>query len=174
MFDSNGYNLFVPHTVKGELPPREDPTFGPSGESIFSKYGKERWTSEMDHAIAEFLVQNNIGYRAVESISFQKLIYVATKGAYGTYMSRTKAATLVRSAFERMMQDLKVVIDDKDEVTSLSLTTDGGMLNNGYCYVTVTGHFIDKSWVLRSLLLGFISEASNQTGKSCSYVRAFC
>ena len=59
------------------------------------------------------------------------------------------------------------MLNDEEEVVSVSLTTDGGMLKNGQSYVTATGHFVDSQWMLRSLLLGFISEASSQTGNPC-------
>ena len=148
--------------MKGESPHEDDTSFGKT-ENIYNKYGIERYVKELNFRIGEFIAESNSSYRMVELKSFNRLMELATKGTFAP-MKRKAAASLVRSTFERMLDDFKVVLNDPDEVVSLSMTTDGGLLNNGQPFVTVTGHFMDRDMALRSILLAFISEACQQTG----------
>ena len=103
----------------------------------------------LQKSVAEFLIDDMLPFSTVESPSFIKLI-----NNLDPKFQLESAKTYSNSIIPKMYMDLKAKVTEMMKpVAALGITSDAWTSAATQSYVTMTAHFIDEEWLLKSLCL---------------------
>lgn len=106
-------------------------------------------SSQIHQMILEIIYTDLLPIRIVESEKFKNLICFLEKGY--TMPSRKTIVSLLQKKYEDTKLILiKQIVDSKSRI---SITTDCWTSLNADSFITITGHFIDSDWHLKSVVL---------------------
>lgn len=136
----------------------------PSISGMFSALEKkcdEKKAEKVTQLIQTFLVSNMLPFRIVESESFINLMGFCVPGY--KVPSRVSFSKLTEKQYESKKTELK---DELKAVNSISITTDSWTSVNTHSFTTVTGHFINNDWLLKSVVLATVHKKEDHTAEN--------
>ena len=107
----------------------------------------ESLQKKVDDAIVEFLAESNSAFRIVDLESFKNMFSCINKKI--KVKGRTFYSNLVTQKSDEMRKDLLSILDFmKNDIVTVSFTTDLWTSVNSDPYISLTLHFISKEWNL--------------------------
>lgn len=107
----------------------------------------------IDLQITKFIVKHFHPFSLIEEIEFRNLIKMLAPN-YTIPSRKTLSNSLLLQMYESVLQKVRA---DLDDVTALSLTTDGWTSINNQHFIALTVHYINSDTILCSRLIGCIN-----------------
>ena len=102
---------------------------------------------KFEDAMVDFLAESGVAFKVVELDSFKNLINVANKRVKVKH--RTTYSKLIKVKAEEIKKELFSIIEAvKEDLNCVAFTTDMWTSRAGTPFMSLTLHFIDKSWSL--------------------------
>ena len=104
-------------------------------------------TKRVDDAVVSFLAETGTAFNVVAQPSFKKLMNVANRKVQ--LKDPTTYSRKISEMAKEMSKDINDIIETvKPDLQSVGFTTDLWTSRAGHSYMSLTTHFIDKSWKL--------------------------
>ena len=101
----------------------------------------------LDEAIVEFLAESNVAFRVVDLDSFKKMFSFLNNKV--KIRSQRFYSKMVTTKSDEMRKDLYSIIEFlRDELVTVSFTSDLWTSVNSDSYISLTMHFISRGWNL--------------------------
>ncbi|XP_053714153.1 zinc finger BED domain-containing protein 4-like [Synchiropus splendidus] len=123
--------------------------------------------SGVDDALVDMVILDSQPFSFVEDKGFKKLVAALNPG----YVLPTRQAlkAMVEKRYEELKEKAKVLVST---ASAVSLTSDMWTSINTNAYLAVTGHFIDTSTTLQTVVLGVVHFPQSHTAENLAQVKS--
>lgn len=117
---------------------------------------------KIDNALIKLFTKDLQSFSVVDDVGFKEFVNLLNP-SYKIPNRHAISKTIIPAAYEKCFNDVKEIISSDLEMACM--TTDCWTSRNTESYIAITIHFIDKNFVLKSILLSCYSFDESHTGE---------
>ena len=131
-----------------------DVTSQPKQAKVDSFFGKsssfniKKTQKELDDALVHFLSDSHVAFRILNLESFKNIIKIASNGKLDVKSDNFYSKLVTEKADDIRQELLKIIERVKDDLTTVTFSSDMWTSVNGDSFLALTMHFISKDWSL--------------------------